>query len=414
MLNIVSLNTNGARGNLWYIEYLIKNNDIMFCCEHWLNKYENNFFENINLNKEFNTIFYSPMIQVNNKGRPWGGSSWFFKKKIEILKHEILEDGISAVEIKYKNETFTLIGVDLASMSAKLEQKIKYRSQLLILQEKVISCRRENKRFIILGDTNADITRKRYFNDEKLVEFLKTNNCKSIKNENKNIDYTYCGMNHKSLIDHIIIDQDDVGITMKTLNNRLNTSDHLALQASIKMNRQKNAIEVIQQISEPPIRYISLNWKNTKSVENYESAVNENLRRIKINNIFKDENEAKSKIDEYYNNLTQSFVKAEEKITNELYKNKSSNKDWWTREMSTLKKELQKARMEERLWKDETSRENKRTAKRNFRRKQRRCVFIYEEKNNRKIENLFDKPSKEDFWKSLDKYKQCRKNADIN
>jgi len=207
-------------------------------------------------------------------------------------------------------------------MSAKLEQKIKYRSQLLILQEKVISCRRENKRFIILGDTNADITRKRYFNDEKLVEFLKTNNCKSIKNENKNIDYTYCGMNHKSLIDHIIIDQDDVGITMKTLNNRLNTSDHLALRASIKMNREKNAIEVIQQISEPPIRYISLNWKNTKSVENYESAVNENLRRIKINNIFKDENEAKSKIDEYYNNLTQSFVKAEEKITNELYKNK--------------------------------------------------------------------------------------------
>jgi exonuclease III len=160
----------------------------MFCCEHWLNKYENNFFENINLNKEFNTIFYSQMIQVNNKGRPWGGSSWFFKKKIEILKHEILEDGICALEIKYKNETFTLIGVNLASMSAKLEQKIKYRSQLLILQEKVISCRRENKRFIILGDTNADITRKRYFNDEKLVEFLKTYNCKSIKNENKNID----------------------------------------------------------------------------------------------------------------------------------------------------------------------------------------------------------------------------------
>jgi hypothetical protein len=104
-------------------------------------------------------------------------------------------------------------------------------------------------------------------------------------------------MNHKSLIDHIIIDQDDVGITMKILNIRLNTSDHLALRASIKMNREKNAIEVIQQISEPPIRYISLNWKNTKSVENYESAVNENLRRIKINNIFKDENEEKSKID---------------------------------------------------------------------------------------------------------------------
>jgi hypothetical protein len=149
-------------------------------------------------------------------------------------------------------------------------------------------------------------------------------------------------------------------------------------------------------------------------VENYESALNENLRRIKINNIFNDENEAKNRIDEYYNNLTQSFVKAEEKITNELYKNKSSNKNWWSREMSTLKKELQKARMETRLWNDETCRDNKRTAKRNFRREQRRCVFIYEEKNNRNIENSFDKQSKEDFWKSFDKYKNCSKSADKN
>ena len=201
MLNIVSLNTNGARGNLLYIDYLIKNNDIMFCCEHWLNKYESNFFENININKDFNTIFYSPMEQINSKGRPWGGISWFVKKKIEILKHEILEDGISVIEIMYENESLTLIGVYLSSMSAKIEQKIKFTSQLLILKERLISCRMENKRFIIIGDTNADVNRKRYFNDEKLNEFLKNNKCKTIQNENKSIDYSYCGMNHKSLID---------------------------------------------------------------------------------------------------------------------------------------------------------------------------------------------------------------------
>ncbi len=190
------------------------------------------------------------------------------------------------------------------------------------------------------------------------------------------------------------------------MNNKLNTSDHLALRASIKQNSEKKSIYVLKQNTVPSIKYISLNWRNTKSVENYESALNENLRRIKINNIFNDENEAKSNKDEYYNNLTQSFVKVEEKITNELYKNKSSNKDWWTREMTTLKKELQNARMEARIWNDETSRDNKRTAKRNFRREQRRCVFNNEEKNKRNIENLFDKPSKEDYWKSLDKYKK--------
>ena len=48
MLKISSLNTNGARGNLVYINKLIEKSDIVFCCEHWLNKYEKNIFEILN------------------------------------------------------------------------------------------------------------------------------------------------------------------------------------------------------------------------------------------------------------------------------------------------------------------------------------------------------------------------------
>ena len=36
-LKIVSLNTAGAKGNSVYISEIIKNNDIVFICEHWLN-----------------------------------------------------------------------------------------------------------------------------------------------------------------------------------------------------------------------------------------------------------------------------------------------------------------------------------------------------------------------------------------
>ncbi len=80
MLKIVSLNTNGARGNILYIENLIKNNDIVFCCEHWLNeKYSIKI-----RNKEYNTVFFSPMEQNKNKGRPWGGLCWLIKNKIRI------------------------------------------------------------------------------------------------------------------------------------------------------------------------------------------------------------------------------------------------------------------------------------------------------------------------------------------
>jgi hypothetical protein len=39
-------------------------------------------------------------------------------------------------------------------------------------------------------------------------------------------------------------------------------------------------------------------------------------------------------------------------------------------------------------------------------RQQRRCVFVYEEKRNIYIENLFNKPSGDEFWKSLEALKK--------
>ncbi len=53
-------------------------------------------------------------------------------------------------------------------------------------------------------------------------------------------------------------------------------------------------------------------------------------------------------------------------------------------------------------------------AKRKFRREQRRCVFVFEECKNRNIEVLFDKPSKEEFWKSLDQFKDSKEERLIN
>jgi hypothetical protein len=56
MLKTSFLNTNGARGNLVYIKKLIEKSDIVFCCEHKLNKYEKKIFEI--LNKNVNLSFF--------------------------------------------------------------------------------------------------------------------------------------------------------------------------------------------------------------------------------------------------------------------------------------------------------------------------------------------------------------------
>jgi hypothetical protein len=80
---------------------------------------------------------------------------------------------------------------------------------------------------------------------------------------------------------------------------------------------------------------------------------------------------------------------------------RSVQNNWWTKGMSELKKELKKARLDEKLWHNEESKRSIKTAKRNLRREQRRRMFVYEEKKNIKIEKLYDKPSKEEFWKAL-------------
>jgi hypothetical protein len=77
------------------------------------------------------------MEQNKNKGRPWVGLCWLIKNKIEIIKHEILEEGISALLIKFEKENMMIIGTYLACMSAKTKQKVKYEGQLLILNEKL-------------------------------------------------------------------------------------------------------------------------------------------------------------------------------------------------------------------------------------------------------------------------------------
>ena len=90
-----------------------------------------------------------------------------------MIKHEIVEKGISLLEIKYNYESLTLMWVYLASTASNIEQQIRFESQLLILCDKIYSCRMENTNFIIIGDLNGDLSRNKYYNDVKLRQFLK-------------------------------------------------------------------------------------------------------------------------------------------------------------------------------------------------------------------------------------------------
>ena len=408
MIRIAALNTNGVRGNLLYVNKLTEDNEIIFCSEHWLNKNESYLINN--LNKKFNTIFFSPMEVVNKVGRPWGGLFWIIKKEIKILNYEVLEDGISYIEIVINNKNLVIIGSYLTSQSSKIDQKVKYDSQLLIIREKINLCRQENKKFILIGDLNGDILRNKYSNDLKLNHFIRNNKIKSLKNNTNNINFSYYKENCKSLIDHVIVDNDEQNITMEILKHDENTSDHLVIIA--KINIDEKSI-VIEKKKEPSSLTKNINWQNCKNVCRYEELVNQKLRDLRINNIIKENENYESKIDEYYMKLIDVFLTAHEELIKERYNNTKTGNNWWTKEMSILKKNLQIARNEFKINQNTENKELVKIAKKKFRKEQRRCVFVFEEKKNKNIENLFNKHSKEEFWKAVNNYKNNDSKKDI-
>jgi hypothetical protein len=96
---ISSLNTNGIIGSIIFVEYLINNSDITFLQEHW--PYNNNKYIIENLCKKNEKIlFFSPLSDNPSKGRPWGGLCWIIKKEIKVINHEILDEGISVIDVK--------------------------------------------------------------------------------------------------------------------------------------------------------------------------------------------------------------------------------------------------------------------------------------------------------------------------
>ena len=140
--------------------------------------------------------------------------------------------------------------------------------------------------------------------------------------------------------------------------------------------------------------------------EKYETILNDKF--IKFKNIIVNEVDPKAKIDECYVSYKKAFVEAHNEVTDILYRdtNRSVQKKWWTHDMSKLKKVAIKARLDQKLCRNEETTMNVKTAKKNFRRQQRKCVYEYEQKKNIDIENFFDIPSKEEFRKSLDMFEK--------
>ena len=89
----------------------------------------------------------------------------------------------------------------------------------------------------------------------------------------------------------------------------------------------------------------------------FEKSLNEKLRTFKLNNVFANEEDSQNQIRKHLSKLKNKFIEAHDLITEQWSRHNSDagSKIWWTKKLTVLKKELLKARLEVKLWKDDDS-----------------------------------------------------------
>ena len=83
----------------------------------------------------------------------------------------------------------------------------------------------------------------------------------------------------------------------------------------------------------------NINWQNVEVRNEYEAKLITNLRKIKINMIWKAEDDAEERIEQCYKNVLECFINTHNEMLKERHKegnNRDRKNNWWTRELSEL------------------------------------------------------------------------------
>ena len=317
-VKLSAINTHGLKGNLVHIENLIKKNDIIFICEHWLLPSEKYFFDLINNNKT--VIFKSSMQDSYGKGRPHGGTCWLINPEIQIMNNEIYNDCINLVKTNINGIVVNLIGVYLMyNNNTKTNQSI-YESQLSIVSTLIEEFKYKKEEFLVTGDFNGDILRNNNKFDKLLSLFIQKNNLKSCFDAIKNLNpFSYSNSICNSLIDYILIDKNS---SMRIQNchieyNVENTSDHNSINANLQINKicsknnleSPNALQIDGNTFQN--RSFRINWNSNIVVREFYNFLEVELQKIKINNIFQLDNnvETRNKMNNIYKDIVECFKK---------------------------------------------------------------------------------------------------------
>ena len=414
-IKICSFNTHGIKGNLAYIDYLCRNHEILFLCEHWLHKGEKYIIDAISDDKT--TIFDSSMDDCHTTGRPFGGLCWLINQNFKVLKCEFISNFLSIVNIIVNEKELVLIGSYCIYNNNTSEHTTIFENQLNIISSLIDQCRENNDDFILLGDFNADPFRNRYTFDKIFIEFLDVNELTTTI-KSKDHHFTYSNDICNSFIDHIIYSKTCSNIQLKNSRidyNLINTSDHNAITSIVLSNQSPFNCNIISSsIIENKNKKMIINWASSHANEIYNAILEKKLRKIKFKSTFLNHeiDEFKNDLDRLYSEICIACTTSHDETWYILNGNNNkgiNRQSWWTNELKELKNMINESSKCIISNPNNENRLQRKIYKKQFRRIQRRNIFMYEQNKAKNIEHLFDINNKEDFWKAFNSFKNYEK-----
>ena len=150
-MKIVSLNSQGLKNNLVYVQKLIETHEVTFVCEHWLSNAECSVIKD-GLPAHHN-LHFSP-AEKQPRGRPYGGNCFIVNEAVvgrSVIIHE--DPNFLGIKITKNDVTYIIVGCYLTSYHDVTSME-KYRQQLDILSGLVKLYRDESQNNLTWGSAN--------------------------------------------------------------------------------------------------------------------------------------------------------------------------------------------------------------------------------------------------------------------
>jgi len=226
LLKIITLNAYGFKNNMFYLNKLMEQYDILIVLETWIE--ENQDVEEF-LFKKYDKKKYEVKASRDHKtGRAKGGIVVFVN---EDLKTRFYKETDCVVYITLKG---LVIFIAYLPVDLKINE-YDYAFQLAKLKMRVQDYDKSHDVYIV-GDLNADLKRKRSSNSNLLKKFLREMNFKVLDLENQSFNFTYHKGKVTSHIDHCLAKRRNPRIeTVEILRDDDNCGDHLAIELTLEV-----------------------------------------------------------------------------------------------------------------------------------------------------------------------------------